>query len=122
MAAVALCLLVGVAGCADPDEPEVRQVAGAFAADGPQRRCDLLAPDTLSALVEDEGTACPEAVGGLPLGSGAVESVEVWGEDALVHLSDDVLFLTRTDAGWRVSAAGCVSRGEAPYRCRVEGS
>jgi hypothetical protein len=49
-----------------------------------------------------------------------VESVEVWGRDAQVRLGGDTVFLTETDAGWRVTAA-CRPRGEAPYECQVEG-
>jgi hypothetical protein len=50
-----------------------------------------------------------------------VVSVEVWGEDALVHLSDDTLFLTWDD-GWVVSAAACEPRGDGPYECQLEAS
>jgi hypothetical protein len=44
----------------------------------------------------------------------------VWGDNAQVRLTGDTLFLTRTDAGWKVAAAGCVPQGEAPYLCRLE--
>jgi hypothetical protein len=58
----------------------------------------------------------------VPLGAGDVVSVEVWGEDALVHLTDDTLFLTRTENGWRVSAGACEPQPDAPYVCGVEAS
>jgi hypothetical protein len=57
----------------------------------------------------------------MPLPGGAVRSAEVWGGAAQVVLTGDTLFLTETDDGWRVSAAGCRSRGEAPYACLLEG-
>jgi hypothetical protein len=124
--AVLLALAVGatVTGCSNVDEPAVRNVASSFARGEPQGRCDLLAPTTLAGLVRDEASSCPEAIGQLPLGSGEVVSVEVWGVDALVHLTDDTLFLTRGEAGWQVSAAACTPgpQAEGPYACQLEGS
>ena len=111
-------------GCSSMQVPEVEEVATAFedpAAD-PQTRCDLLAPATLVAFEQDEETSCAEAIQQVPLGGGGeIESVEIWGGDAQVRLSGDTLFLTETRAGWRVTAAACESRGEAPYACGVDG-
>ena len=87
----------------------------------PATRCDLLAPATLAGLEERESASCTEAIGQLPLQGGDVESVQIWGSDAQVRLSEDTLFLTETRAGWRVTAAACRSQGEAPYECEVEG-
>ncbi|MCW2534432.1 MAG: exported protein of unknown function [Modestobacter sp.] len=114
-------LVATVAGCSSADEPEVRDIASSFASSGPQGRCDLLAPATLTSLVQG-GESCPEAVQHLPVGSGEVVSVEVWGVDAQVHLTDDTLFLTRDDTGWRVSAAACAPAGKGSYLCQVEAS
>ena len=58
----------------------------------------------------------------MPLPGGDVTSVEVWGDDAQVRIGGDVVFLTETDAGWRVTAAACTPREERPYDCEVEGS
>jgi hypothetical protein len=119
--ALGALLLAALTGCANAEEPEVRDVASSFAAGDPQVRCDLLAAGTLTSVLA-EG-ACPEAIEELPLGSGDVVSVEVWGSDALVHLADDTLFLTREDAGWRVSAGACTDVGvDRPYECRLEAS
>jgi hypothetical protein len=115
---VGLVVGLAAAGCSNADEPAVRDVASSFAGGDAQTRCGLLAPGTLPSLLADG--ACPEAIGQLPLGSGGVVSVEVWGVDALVHLTDDTLFLTRTDAGWQVSAAACQSDGEGSYDCQLE--
>jgi hypothetical protein len=50
-----------------------------------------------------------------------VVSVDVWGAEAQVKLADDTLFLTQTDDGWRVAAAGCRAQGsDEPYDCQVE--
>ena len=110
-------------GCASMQQPEGEQVATRFEDAGadPGARCDLLAPATLATLEQDESASCAEAIEAVPLGGGPVESVEIWGGDAQVRLSDDTLFLTETRAGWRVTAAGCRSRGEAPYECELEG-
>ena len=111
-----------VAGCSNADEPAVRDAASAFAGGDEQVRCGLLAPATLASLEQEEGSSCAEAIGELPVGGGTVVSVEVWGADALVHLSDDSLFLTRDDDGWLVSAAACTPGGDGPYECQLEGA
>ena len=121
-AAVLLALAAALGGCASADEPDVRDVASSFAAGDPQGRCDLLAPTTVTSLVAEEESTCLEAIAQLPLGSGEVVAVEVWGEDALVQLTDDTLFLTRVDGGWRVSAAACEPYGDRPYSCQLEAS
>jgi hypothetical protein len=110
-------------GCASASEPDVSRVAAAF--EDPsgdlQARCDLLAPATLAAFEAGSSAPCAEALVGVPLPGGQVRSVEIWGGDAQVRLGGDTLFLTQTDAGWKVTAAGCRSRGEAPYDCQVDG-
>ncbi|MGY1810220.1 hypothetical protein ACI8AF_22875 [Blastococcus sp. SYSU D00669] len=116
----ALALLTG---CASAAEPDVGDVATAFedpAAD-PQARCDLLAPATLATFESEESASCPEAIGDVPLPGGEVTAVEVWGGDAQVRLGGETVFLTETDAGWKVTAAGCEPQGDAPYECEVEG-
>lgn len=115
---------VALTGCSSMQRSEVEQVATAFEDPGTdsQTRCDLLAPATLVAFEQDESAACAEAMAEVPLGGGGeIESVEIWGGDAQVRSSSDTLFLTETRAGWRVTAAACVSRAEAPYECEVDG-
>jgi len=112
-----------LSGCGSLNADEVEGVAASFAQDDPAGRCELLATNVVESLVEDEGTSCEEAIQAVEVGSGDVASVEVWGEEAQVRLSDDTLFLTRTADGWRVTAAGCRSQGATlPYKCEVEGS
>jgi hypothetical protein len=110
-------------GCSSMQRPEVERVAITFEDPGadPEARCDLLAPATLVAFEQDESASCTEAIEQVPLEGGDVELVEIWGGDAQVRLSGDTLFLTETRAGWRVTAAACRPRGEAPYDCEVEG-
>jgi hypothetical protein len=116
------CLVL--TGCSSMQQSEVEQVATTFedpSAD-PRTRCDLLAPATLIAFEQDESASCTEAIAELPLGGGGeIESVEIWGGDAQVRMSGDTLFLTETRAGWRITAAACEERAEAPYECEVEG-
>ena len=120
-------LVVGLtallAGCASTQQPEVEKVASTFddpSADA-EARCDLLAPATLAAFEKDQTAPCTDAVQQLSLDGGAVTSVDVWGGEAQVRMDGDTLFLTESEAGWRVAAAGCTSRGDAPYDCEVEG-
>jgi hypothetical protein len=110
-----------VTGCAGLEQPTVEQVASTFTGGDPATRCTLLAPATVSALEFAESAACTDAIGPLAPPGGPVLSAEVWGDAAQVHLTGDTMFLTRTSAGWKVAAAGCVPRGDAPYECRVEG-
>jgi len=116
----ALALLTG---CSSASEPDVARVATAFENPGgdPQTRCGLLAPATLATFESDAGSPCSDALDQVPLQGGEAGSVEVWGGDAQVRLGSDTVFLTETDDGWRVTAAGCESRGDAPYDCEVEG-
>lgn len=117
---VALALL---AGCAAASQDDVRAAAVAFEDPDrdPEERCDLLAPATRAAL-EQDAPACAEVIGDLPLTGGEVTAVEVWGSDGQVRIGDDVVFLTETAEGWRVTAAACEPRGDRPYDCEVEGS
>jgi hypothetical protein len=115
--------VVLLTGCGGVSDDEVSRLAEQFAGGDAATRCDLLAPDTLAALVEEETSPCEDAIGAVPLGSGHLMSVAVWGEEAQAKLSDDTLFLTHTSAGWRVMAAACRSQGpDKPYDCRLEGS
>jgi hypothetical protein len=124
--AVSGLALLGVAGCADLQQPEVQQVALGFArpGTGPADRCALLAPATVAALEHDESQPCAAALGrladSLPNPGDSVQSVAVWGDNAQVRLAGDTLFLTLTEQGWKVTAAGCTAQDEGPYQCRLE--
>ena len=115
-------LLVLLGGCASSHQAEVERVASAFAdpAADPGERCDLLAPTTLASFEESSSAPCAEAIGELPTDDGEARSVEIWGGDAQVALAGDTVFLTETDTGWRVTAAVCQARTDAPYDCEVE--
>jgi hypothetical protein len=122
-AVVLVAAAVLLSGCGDISSDDVTRTARSFAAaaDDPSARCALLADQTLSALEENEGATCEDAVQKLPLGSGDIVATEVWGDEAEVKLSDDTFFLTRTAHGWRISAAACRAQGsDQPYDCQVE--
>lgn len=110
-----------LSACAGLEQPEVEQVASAFAAADPSARCQMLAPATVSALEARRAESCVQAMAQLSLPKGAVQASTVWGDQAQVRLVGDTVFLTRTSAGWKVTAAGCRSQGDAPYACRLEG-
>jgi len=114
------CAALLLGGCSSSQEADVERVATTFAdpAGDPAARCDLLAPSTRAAI--EESAACTEAIDELPLDTGEVASVEIWGGDAQVTLAGDTLFLTETSAGWKVIAAACRSQREKPYDCEVE--
>lgn len=122
-AVVALALTgaaVSLAGCASASQPEVEKVATVFSNPGvdAQSRCALLAPATRESL--EQSAPCTDAIGQLPFQGGDVRSVQIWGGGAQAKVGGDTVFLTRTDAGWKVTAALCQPRGNAPYRCEVQ--
>ncbi len=106
-----------LAGCSSAHEPEVERVAGEFEdlTGDPGQRCDLLAPATRAALERRESAPCTDVIEDLPLSGGSVESIETWGGNAQVVLSGDTVFLSETSAGWRITAAACRQRADAPY-------
>jgi hypothetical protein len=116
--------VVMLAGCADPREDAVASVARSFAADLASgdfsAACSQLAPATRERV--ERGASCPAMLAQHPpVETGASLSSQVWGDRAQVRMSTDALFLTETSAGWKVSAAGCQPRGDAPYDCQLEG-
>jgi hypothetical protein len=116
------CSLVWLlAGCSSASQPEVARVAADFESPqgDPQVRCQLLAPTTLEEL--QKSSPCAEVLKQLPFQGGTARSVQVWGGGAQAKVGSDTVFLTETDSGWKVTAALCQPRGEAPYDCQVEG-
>ncbi|SDC55272.1 hypothetical protein SAMN05660690_1873 [Geodermatophilus telluris] len=121
-AAVLAAAVLLLTGCSDVHLPAVEEVAGDFAAGDPAVRCQLLTRAAVESLEHEEPAGCATALQDLQLGTGGVESAQVWGTEAQVRLTDDTLFLTATTDGWRVAAAGCAHSDEDRYDCLVEGS
>lgn len=119
--AVAALLLVG---CADAREAQARAAAdafaGALAAGQLEVACGLLAPATRERL--ERSGRCTDALARTPLPhEPPAVDVRVWGQESQVRTPTDTIFLTATENGWKVSAAGCTPRGQAPYACVLEG-
>ncbi|QQQ78576.1 hypothetical protein IOD16_09035 [Saccharothrix sp. 6-C] len=113
--AVALPVALVAGGCGTGSDDLVRRTAEEFtaavSAGDTDRACGLLTERAR------EDVECPS----LDVPAGAVRTVEVWGDAAQVRTSGGVLFLRELASGWRVSGAGCESRGERPYHCEVGG-
>jgi hypothetical protein len=125
---VSLGLAAVLAGCGAPQEQRdtAAQVAQRLLTAVQQRdgatACDQLAPATRSAVEDQAGKPCPEAIGDEDLPQpGDVRTVDVYGQWARVVLADDTVFLATFPQGWRVVAAGCTPQGRQPYQCSVEG-
>lgn len=125
-----IAALAGTSGCGNSRAQDVQRTATAFydalAAQRGADACALLAPPTRSSVEQSEGKPCAQGIGsaGLPSG-GTVETVRVYGTMAQVKWSDDVTFLTRYGATWRVVAAGCSipppsQRTSDGYDCDIE--
>ena len=123
---LAVAVVLGcAAGCTPTGEQAARQAAQQFQAavrSGDWAgACRLLSDEARGSLESASVRPCPKAVAALRLPAGAPGADQVWGRDAQVALDSGVLFLAEFRAGWRVTAAGCTSRTDQPYDCRVEG-
>ncbi|MFH8701413.1 hypothetical protein [Streptomyces chartreusis] len=114
--------------CSTPGERETAASAAAerFAnnvrhSDG-TRACAALAPETRQELEQSAKTSCAKAILDEQLpDAGALQGIEVYGQQARAVLTADTLFLSSFPAGWMITAAGCVPRPHQPYQCQVKG-
>jgi hypothetical protein len=125
-AVLALLALGGCAGQGRAEDGNAERAAVEFSRSidsSTEVACGLLAPQTLKELEDSEG-ACAEALPSeLESASGAAESTQVYGKDAIVRLATDTIFLARFTQGWRVTAAGCTRQQTGrPYDCKVKGA
>jgi hypothetical protein len=120
-----LLLALLVAGCSAGDrEQEVSQRASGFltalAQGDTGTACSLLTPQARDNLATSAGSSCAQAFPTSRIHSGKVQSVHVWADRAMVATDAGSVFLAEFTDGWRVTAAGCTSRGESmPYLCVV---
>lgn len=122
MGAVGIVALL--TGCAVGDQALDHTVAAftsAVAGGDTEAGCELLAPATRDALQQRSGGSCPSTLANARLPGGALVDTARWGREAQARTTTDTLFLTMTEQGWRVAAAGCSRREDAPYVCTVEG-
>ncbi|MFI7370870.1 hypothetical protein ACIBSW_12315 [Actinoplanes sp. NPDC049668] len=121
LAAAAMAACSGCVGQSDGAATAVKHLSTALTAGDGAAVCAILAPDTRLAVAESTGTSCPEAISDQGLTPpGAIRAVDVYGQWARVVTEHDTVFLAAFGAGWKVVAAGCRSRGERPYDCRVQ--
>jgi hypothetical protein len=121
------CLLFG-AGCGTAGrEADVAAVADSFQAALEERdgaaACARLNAQTAVTLERQEKRPCEEAILGLELKADARASgAEVYVTSGYADLGRaGVVFLDQGPEGWRISAAGCMSRtGDRPYECELE--
>ena len=123
---LAALLVLGVAGCGQPHDDDVRGVAQTFyeahsAGDG-ATACRQLAPDTRSELEQSSGKSCDAAVVEEDVPEvAALTDIRVFGTQAEVTWKGETTFLTRFQDGWKVMAAACTPRHAAPYECTLSG-
>ncbi|MET7656108.1 MULTISPECIES: hypothetical protein [unclassified Streptomyces] len=124
--AVVLAAAVGACGTVSERRDQVRDAAAAFeeALDegAYDRVCAALAPGTVEELEQSAGRPCARALGEeAPPPGGALRSADVHGNEARAVLTEDTLFLSRFNDGWKVVAAGCEQVPDQPYRCGIKG-
>ncbi|HEY0485495.1 MAG TPA: hypothetical protein VGD72_04530 [Mycobacteriales bacterium] len=121
-----LFLLLPLAACAPaavsatPTGPAA--VVAGFA-DALRHRDGAAACALLSAPARaDLDPSCAEEVLRLGLRTGPPGPAEVWGDAARVRAAGDTVFVSAYREGWRITGAGCESRGEdLPYACELGG-
>ena len=120
-----IVVALALSGCAPSEQDDATRAADQFVAavrDGDsQKACSLLAPATVEELEQSSGGVCADAVLDEAAVAGERVSVKTFGTMSQVRYADDVVFLSRFDAGWRVLAAGCRARQGEPYSCGIEG-
>jgi hypothetical protein len=120
LAAGLACAGCGAATTAPADT--ARAYVQAWTAQDGAAVCALLAPETKAEVEQSAQTPCAQGVldEDLP-DAGPVRRTEVWGDQAMVRLQGDTLFVAEFPDGWHITAAGCRSRGERPYDCQLQG-
>lgn len=125
--ALAIASLICLAGCGTSDDERGARLsvdrfeAALEAADG-AKACEQVSEETASKLEGSQKKPCEQAILSLDLApSREIVDASVWVTSAQVQLDGDTLFLDETPAGWKISAAGCESRPNAPYECELEG-
>ena len=124
--AIALVVLVSLSACSSGNDDAATQTAerlhASLRAEDGAAACDLLSDDAQEELSDSQGSSCETAVmeAGLP-DSGQVVEVKVYGTSAIVRYDEDVVLLGEFPDGWKVTAAGCTPKADAPYDCQVQG-
>lgn len=86
--------------------------------------CSMLQSETReeTARSSDAGTCENQLKKAKIPNAGKLLSTEQFGREAFVEFEHDTVFLAASNAGWRITGAGCTPKGEeAPYTCEVGG-
>ncbi|SKC11164.1 hypothetical protein SAMN05660473_04220 [Arthrobacter sp. 49Tsu3.1M3] len=123
MKAGLVVVVLAVSGCV-PESAGASAAAQEFrraaAAGDTSAACSMLSPKAHEKAAAS-GT-CQEQLASLHLPTtGAQLRTARYGRNAMVEFDDDTIFLTASGAGWLVTGAGCLPRGELPYDCDVGG-
>jgi hypothetical protein len=117
-----------VSGCSalnpgtDAAAQTVQRFHGELAAGNAGQACALLAPNTVEGVEQGDTGSCADKLAQVTLPhSGVVTDSRAYGRSAQVLVRDDTVFLTRSGNEWKITAAGCIPRGERPYDCDVKG-
>jgi hypothetical protein len=123
----AVVALVGTAlsACTSAQQDEAVEAADVFVRaveenDG-EAACAVLAPATVSELVQSSKEPCEQAVLEEARRAGSRLSTNTYGTMAQVRYREDVLFVTRFESGWKVLAAACTEKSGDPYDCQIAG-
>ena len=116
-----------LSGCA-PEGTAAAEAAEAFhrdvAGSDMTAACSLLQSKTRqeTARSSDAGTCESQLEKAQFTDPGNLLSTEQFGRNAFVEFENDTVFLAASDAGWKITGAGCTPSGEeAPYTCEVGG-
>jgi hypothetical protein len=119
-----------VAGCGTSnDDRTVGSVTNRFydavRAHAGTRACNQLSKNVVDALESASGRSCEQAITNLDLPGTGSAATTVYLDSARADVRGaspgEAVFLNRTTRGWRISAAGCKPKGDAPYDCELEG-
>lgn len=107
---LAALALAGCGGAGARDD--VRAVAESFQSamrtDDGGTACELLSDALVKTIESQEGEPCRDAIGGLDLDGGRVESVEAYMTGGIATLATgSAYYLGQTPAGWRLDALAC---------------
>lgn len=128
LAGLGVCL--AAAGCGTAaDDRQVGAVTDRFyealRAHRGSDACDQLSKAVVDSLESASGSSCEQAVGKLDLPGTGSAGTTVYLDSARAEVrgagGKQAVFLDRTTRGWRISAAGCKPKGDAPYDCELEG-
>ena len=117
------CLDAGCGGRSDDATAVVERFQTALDGGDGAGACAELSEQTASALEQQEGHPCDEAILDLDLAvGGEVAETSVYVTSASVSLAaGGTLFLDQASGGWEISAAGCrPSAPDRPFDCELE--